>query len=252
MHRRWEELLSSGYSYEIYWLIGVVRETTGWMIKFLVRKARTKTYEEVIASINEYPGIIIGTLHKDGQRLGVSRGGLSTVEIPDASDFYRVPISAVPAELYPMPAQFSQDLITYTIGRQLYLIPESELIRGLFALDSYLSDIIMSPTGLCLILSPLLQTKGDRYFADFSALISKRHQNVKRLEHYVWLGFDPDVRRAWDSVGELSACERISFKPPPIKLSLIISSIQRGDVNFVTEIVHSNSVNSYAGLVSQT
>lgn len=84
MHRRWEEVLLSGYSYEIYWLIGVVRGTTGWMVKFLIRKARTKIYEEVIAPINRYPGIVIGALYKDGQRLSVSRGGLSTVEISDA------------------------------------------------------------------------------------------------------------------------------------------------------------------------
>ncbi|MGF6161883.1 hypothetical protein D3C75_468860 [compost metagenome] len=251
MHRRWEGLLVSGYSYEIYWLIGVIRDPTGWMIKFLVRKAKTQIYEEVIAPLNEYSGIIIGTLHKDGQRLGVSRGGLSTVEISNASDFSRVPVSGVPTELYPMPAQYSQDLFAYSIGNHLYLIPESELIRGLFALDAYLSDVVISPAGLCLLVSPQLEVQGGRYYAEFSNLISKYHQTVTRLEHYIWLAFDDDVRRAWDSIGELSSCEKISFNPPPIKLSLIISSIQRGDVHFVTEIVHSSSVNAYAGLVSQ-
>jgi len=251
MHRRWEGLLVSGYSYEIYWLIGVIRDPTGWMIKFLVRKAKTQIYEEVIAPLNEYSGIIIGTLHKDGQRLGVSRGGLSTVEISNASDFSRVPVSGVRAELYPMPAQYSQDLFAYSIGNHLYLIPESELIRGLFALDEYLSDVVISPAGLCLLVSPQLEVQRGRYYAEFSNLISKYHQTVTRLEHYIWLAFDDDVRRAWDSIGELSSCEKISFNPPPIKLSLIISSIQRGDVHFVTEIVHSSSVNAYAGLVSQ-
>lgn len=252
MHRRWEEVLLSGYSYEIYWLIGVVRGTTGWMVKFLIRKARTKIYEEVIAPINRYPGIVIGALYKDGQRLSVSRGGLSTVEISDASDFYRVPINAVPAELYPMPAQYSQDLITYTVGGQLYLIPESELIRGFFELDVYLSDIVMSPGGLCLLISPLLETRDDRYYAGFSKLISQAHRKLMRLEHYVWLSFNPEIRRAWDSIGEFSTCEKISFKPPPVKLSLTIASIQRGSVHFVTEIVQSNSVNSYSGLLCMT
>lgn len=250
MLRTWDEVMSSEYSYEVYWIAGVVRTASGWMLNVIVRKARTNIFETIQTPLVNYCDLVIGSLFLGGKRLGVSRGVLGTLKITDASSFSRVKANEIPSALYSFPAVFSQNLLAYQSNDRLFLIAESEMIRKLFGLDSYLSNLIMYPTGIFHLISPQPRTSGDRYHVELSTLIAQPHRRLKRAEHYAWLAFDAAVRRSWDSVRELSSSGNLAFNPPAISLSMTVSSIQRGKINLVTEIVHCEAPNRYSGVLS--
>lgn len=233
------DIIFTGYSYEIYWVIGVQYDHGRWMLRVLLRKANSNAFEILLTPIKDFYEVTLGTIYRDGRRMGVARGSINDVLIEDFSNFIRMSISQVPSALYELPDYCHQPVLCYTVNSQLYVIPESELIRGLFLTDRHLASAMMSPTGILMLVRPDLPDSKIHRHVVVSNVIKRREHLGQRAAHYSWIAHNKLIRSSWDSIRLKTLPGPIlQFDPPVIGGTVSFSGLKRGDIFFVTKILY--------------
>lgn len=227
---------------ELFWIDGLwLDHKQNWNLHCVFRGKLTGELFISKLPIGMLPILRLGIWFDQGllkreDTLGVD----AEIIISNMADYDSITSAEIPNELYPLPnaKAGTQRLFRYRVGNLQVLIPVIELLRFMFIHNRALAIALMRPGGIEQLYTP--QTPGFREAAQirFTKEMPRSVISSAFAQEFAWLVLDPQARRAWDSVQQLSEGQAsVLFQPPAIRDSAwSFRGIRYGDQWFVLEL----------------
>lgn len=229
---------------ELFWIAGLNQGAHGtWSVNAVLRELPRERYHQVRLPLGLLPYLALGTVYCHGKPLELrDRGVLGEAVIENTAAGAEVTSAAIPEALYSFGAHRSgvQRLFRYATADGELFIPAIELVRYLFVHNRTLAHALMRPGGLNLLFHPEAPGYQSERTLRFTREMPRNLINRRFAEEFAWLAFDPEARRAWDSVYRRSRDQRyVTLDPPALKHSRWrFRGVRQGRTWLVMELLH--------------
>lgn len=188
------------------------------------------------------PLLRVGAFYKDGQLMDANTTGIIyDVNIPELNH-YKV-VSSLDAckafgyYLHKMPELMFQYVFGFKVEGNTYYLPQFEFIRAVFAVNKFITNAMMQPNGLELLVkkSYLNNYKAYLELADEIPNVVAKDDNF--LRYVAWLYFSPEIKASLESIYTLIKIKENNGEYLKIEVQLPSSNniqirfrgIQKGD-----------------------
>jgi hypothetical protein len=227
---------------ELFWIAGLfLDDKNNWNVRCVFRGKLTGELFKSKLPIGMLPILRLGIWFDQGLLKHEDASGVNAeIIISNMADYDIITSAEIPNELYPLPngKAGTQRLFRYRVGNLQVLIPVVELLRLMFIHNRALAIALMRPGGIEQLYTP--QTPGFREAAQirFAKEMPRSVIGSAFAQEFAWLVLDPQARRAWDSVQQLSEGQAyVLFQPPAIRnAAWSFRGIRCGDQWFVLEL----------------
>lgn len=229
---------------ELFWIAGLKQGDYGrWSVNAVLREISDERYHPVPLPLGLLPCLTLGTVYCQGKPLALrEQGVLGEAVIGNTALGEEVTSAAIPEALYSFGAHRSgtQRLFRYATEDGELFIPAVELVRYLFVHNRTLAHALMRPGGLNLLFHPEAPGYQPERTLMFTRDMPHNLINRRFAEEFAWIAFDPEARRAWDSVYRRSQGQRyVTMDPPAIKQSRWrFRGVRHGRTWLVLELLH--------------
>ena len=229
---------------ELFWIAGLKQGEQGrWLVNAVLREIPSSRYHQVPLPLGLLPCLTLGTVYCQGKPLVLrEQGVLGEAVIGNTASGTEVTSAEIPEALYSFGARRSgiQKLFRYTTEDGELFIPAIELVRYLFVHNRTLAHALMRPGGLNLLFHPEAPGYQSERTLVFTRDMPHNLINRRFAEEFAWIAFDPEARRAWDSVYRRSRGQHfVTLDPPVLKQSRWrFRGVRHGRSWLVLELLH--------------
>lgn len=181
------------------------------------------------------PLLKLGAFYRDGKIIESNTTGIIyDVKLPKL-DQYKV-VSSVDAckevgyFLYANPELMSQSVFEFVEEGKTYYLPHFEYIRAVFAVNKVITNTVMQPNGLELLVKNSSLNSQRAYLE----LVDEIPKNIVKDENFIhyfaWLYFSPQVKTSFESIYTLLALKR--SKKEYLKLEVQLPDILNTHIRF--------------------
>ncbi|MGG0718917.1 Tn7-like element transposition protein TnsE [Robertmurraya massiliosenegalensis] len=160
--------------------------------------------------ILEYPIAVlpllkVGAFYKDGQRMESNTTGIIyDVKIPQLNQ-YKI-VSALNAckefgyYLYANPELMSQSVFEFVVEGKTYYLPQFEYIRAVFAVNKVITNAMMQPNGLEMLVKNSSLNNQRAYLELAEDIPNNIVKDENFIRYFAWLYFSPQNKVSFESI----------------------------------------------------
>ncbi|WP_298376906.1 hypothetical protein [Azospirillum sp.] len=229
---------------ELLWLAGfAVAADGGWIVRAVTRGLITGKLRQHLLPIGLLPLLAPGRCFVGGRPAHTAqRGGLETIGIDDVGAGEEVTSDVVPPEMIGADGRKRgvQRLLRYRWNGLDVLVPCIELVRYLFIHNKTMANALMRPGGLMELCRPEQPGFHPHLHLHFTGRMPLSALKPTFVTEFAWTAVDPEGRRSWDSVAELSTGKPyVLLRPLRIGPSTwMVRAIRSEGMLLVLELLH--------------
>ncbi|WP_090835364.1 Tn7-like element transposition protein TnsE [Bacillus mycoides] len=151
------------------------------------------------------PLLRVGAFYKGGQLMDFNTTGIIyDVNIPKL-DQYRV-VSALNAckefsyYLYRIPELMHQLVFEFTVEGKIYYLPQFEFIRAVFAINKVVTNAMMQPNGLEMLVEKSSLNIQRAYLELADEVPNNIVKDDNFIRYFAWLYFSPEIKASFESI----------------------------------------------------
>lgn len=187
----------------LHWIGNVKLENKQWRIQAaFVYKNDCTMLNLPIAAL---PLLRIGTPYRDGLPMQTQkRGTLYEIQVGNLKNGSNSKAINVCRNfnyfLYKKPALMNQHMWSFQSGGITYHIPQTEMIRALFAINKILTNALLRPNGLDLLVNKVSIDQNRKARINFSDEIPGTIMTDDFARYFGWLYLHPEMKQSYSSV----------------------------------------------------
>lgn len=188
---------------ELYWLCSpYYNDEHNWMVK-AVFKRNDGSLKEI-----EYPWgnlqlLRYGCMYKNGRKLDDVKSCITQeVFVPETYIYEILNAFKMPKRLYSMYENYeygNQKVCHFYVKGMNYYIPCIEIVRSLLTPSKTLTNYIMRPHGLDMLIDNT-EVIGNTLYINFNSDYPSRMVNDESVYHFIWLKYNKLANNTWNSV----------------------------------------------------
>lgn len=151
------------------------------------------------------PLLRVGAFYKDGQLMDANTTGIIyDVNIPQLNQ-YKV-VSSLDAckefgyYLYKMPELMFQHVFEFSVEGNKYYLPQFEFIRAVFAVNKVITNAMMQPNGLELLVEKSYSNNHKAYLELANEIPNTVIKDDNFVRYFSWLYFSPEIKASFESI----------------------------------------------------
>lgn len=147
----------------------------------------------------------VGAFYKDGQLMDAKTTGIVyDVNIPQLND-YRVVSSIDACEnfkyyLYNMPELMFQHVFKFMVEGNTYYLPQFEFIRAVFTINKTITNSMMQPNGLELLVKKSYSNNYKAYLELANEIPNTVVKDDNFVRYFAWLYFSSEIKASFESI----------------------------------------------------
>lgn len=187
----------------LHWIGNVKIENRQWLIQAaFVHRNECTIIELPIAAL---PLLRIGTPYYDGLPMQTQKKGtlfkIKVDNVKNGSVSKAIDVCRnLNYFLYKKPELMNQNMWSFQSGGVTYHIPQTEMIRALFAINKTLTNALLRPNGLDLLVNKVSINQNRTAAIDFSDEIPGTIMTDDFARYFGWLYLHPEMKQSYSSV----------------------------------------------------
>ncbi|KYC88498.1 hypothetical protein B4102_4030 [Heyndrickxia sporothermodurans] len=210
----------------LHWIGNVKIENRQWLIQAaFVHRNECTIIELPIAAL---PLLRIGTPYYDGLPMQTQKKGMlfkiKVDNVKNGSVSKAIDVCRnLNYFLYKKPELMNQNIWSFQSGGATYHIPQTEMIRALFAINKTLTNALLRPNGLDLLVNKVSINQNRTAAIDFSDEIPGTIMTDDFARYFGWLYLHPEMKQSYSSVQSNSyamMANGINLKGIPLEMTM--------------------------------
>lgn len=151
------------------------------------------------------PLLRVGAFYKDGQLMDANTTGIIyDVNIPQLNQYEVVSSLDACKEfgyyLHKMPELMFQQVFEFRVDGNTYYLPQFEFIRAVFAVNRTITNALMQPTGLELLVKKANLITQKAYLELDDDIPNSVVKDDNFIRYFAWLYFSPKIKASFESI----------------------------------------------------